>query len=63
MDRVPGIAPGKDVHRPKVGDEGIRLKLSIWKNSLAPQAKIQVEMLWYTDYQDRNPAGHFRQKT
>jgi hypothetical protein len=49
MDRVSGIAPGTDVHRPKVGDNAIRLELSIWKNSLAPLEEIEVEMLWYTD--------------
>jgi hypothetical protein len=63
MDRKSSIAPGQGVNRVKQGDTGIRLAISVWKNSLAPHERIEVEMLWYTDYDDRDPAGHFRQKT
>jgi hypothetical protein len=63
MDRKSSVAPGRDINRVKQGDVGIQLALSVWKNSLAPHEKIEVDMLWYTDYDDRDPAGHFRQKT
>jgi RecA/RadA recombinase len=63
MKRLSGIAPGKGVDRKSEDEKGIQLEISIFKNSLAPHEKIKVEMLWYTDYEDRDPAGHFRQKT
>jgi hypothetical protein len=63
MQRITGQTPGKEINRPGSGEKRLELKFLIYKNSLAPHEKIEVEMLWYTDYEDRDPAGHFRQKT
>ena len=63
LQRVPAPTSGKEINRPGSGEKGLELKFLIYKNSLAPHEKIEVEMLWYTDYEDRDRAGHFRQKT
>jgi hypothetical protein len=63
MQRLTPTAPGKEVDHVSEDEKGIELQISVHKNSLAPHEKIKVEMLWYTDYDDRDPAGHFRQKT
>jgi hypothetical protein len=63
MRRVTSTTPGKEIDRVVDDEKGIELEISIHKNSLAPHERIRVEMLWYTDYDDRDPAGHFRQKT
>lgn len=63
MDRISGTVPGNEINRLIAGERGIDLKFSIYKNSLAPHETIDVEMLCYIDYEDRDPAGHFRQKT
>ena len=63
MRRVTSTGPGKEIDRVTEDERGIELAISVHKNSLAPHEHIAVEMLWYTDYEDRDPAGHFRQKT
>jgi len=63
MQRLSGTAPGKEVHIAETEEKGIELLISIHKNSLAPHEKVKVKMLWYTDREDRDPAGHYRQKT
>jgi hypothetical protein len=63
MRRMGGTAPEKQIDRIKDNEQGIPLDIIIHKNSLAPHERISVEMLWWTDYADRDPAGHFRQKT
>jgi hypothetical protein len=63
MQRLSHTAPGKEVDHKETDEKGIELLISVHKNSMAPHEKVKVEMLWYTDYDDRDPAGHFRQKT
>jgi hypothetical protein len=63
MRRKSAPTPGKEIYRAQEDECGIELEIGIYKNSLAPHAVIDVDMLWFTDYDDRDPAGHFRQKT
>ncbi len=63
MTRLSNPAPGKEINRVADGEKGIELRLSVFKNSMAPHEKVDVDMLWHIDYEDRDPMGHFRQKT
>lgn len=63
MRRCTGTRPEKDIRHVKDDERGIEVEITIHKNSMAPHERIRVEMLWYTDYDDRDPAGHYRQKT
>lgn len=63
MTRLSNPAPGKELNRIADNEKGIELRISVFKNSMAPHEKIDVDMMWYTDYEDRDPLGHYRQKT
>jgi len=53
---------GKDVSR--VDEKGVIVNMKVVKNSGAPHERLAVEVLWYIDMEDQDPAtGHYRQKT
>lgn len=63
MTRMSDPRPGKEINRIRDEEKGIALKIAIYKNSMAPHAQIEVEFLWYMDYDDPDPQGNYRQKS
>ena len=63
VSRLTSSKPGNAINRVLDDEMGLRLRIEAHKNTMASPAAVEVEMLWYMDYEDRDPLGHYRQKT
>ena len=68
--KAPGYHASLDVEMNPVGkqwksakEEGKTLRLSVMKNSSAPHAEIEVDMVWYIDYENPTEGGECLQRT
>jgi hypothetical protein len=69
--KAPGYHASLDIDMNRVGKqwkmadgtEGITLRMDIMKNSSAPHASVEVDMVWYMDIQNPTEAGECLQRT
>lgn len=68
--KAPGYHASLDIEMNKVGkqwkqatEEGISLRMDVMKNSSAPHNSIEVDMVWYIDYDHPTETGECLQRT
>lgn len=68
--KAPGYHASLDIDMNRVGkqwksasEEGITLRMDVMKNSSAPHSSIEVDMVWYIDYENPTDAGECLQRT